>query len=59
MGQFGSKGGLKRLVPIRISREDIRKSIRVPLPAQTGGVHQDTRRPSRQEQKIALRRNEW
>jgi hypothetical protein len=59
MGQFGSKGGLKRIAPIRISREEIRKSFRVPLPAQTGGVHQDSRRKSRQEQKVALRRGEW
>ena len=59
MGQFGSKGGLKRIAPIKISREEIRKSIRVPLPAKTGGVHHDTRRKSRQEQKAALRRGEW
>jgi hypothetical protein len=58
MGQFGSKGGLKRIAPIRISREEIRKSIRVPLPVQTGGRHKDARRKSRQEQKIALRRGE-
>ncbi len=59
MGQFGFKGGLKRIAPIRISREEIRKSIRIPLPAQTGGIHKDTRRKSRQEQKVALHRGEW
>lgn len=58
MSRSGSQRDSKRIAPILISREEIRKSIRVPLPLQTGGRHKDTRRKTRQEQKIAFRRGE-
>jgi hypothetical protein len=41
--------------PLVIRRRDVMKSIRIPLPKQTGGRHKDVRRISRQNQKITLR----
>jgi hypothetical protein len=52
------KADPKKIAPIVISRAEIRSSIRIPLPRQTGGRHKDVRRRSRQEQKIALGRGE-
>lgn len=59
MGQFDSKGGLAKLAPLKISREEIRKSIRVPLPSKTGGAHKTKNRRSRQEEKASLRKGDW
>lgn len=59
MGRFSSKSDLKKIAPILISREEIRKSLRVPLPSKTGGIHKDERRIPRQKQKINLRKGEW
>lgn len=41
---------------LRISMKEIRKGVRIPLPVKTGGRHNDLRKVSRQEQKIALRK---
>jgi hypothetical protein len=43
---------------VRISGKEVRASIRLPLPKQTGGRHRDRRDVSRQKQRIALRRGE-
>ncbi len=42
-----------------ISMREVRKGIRLPLPVQTGGVHKDTKRTSRQNGKISIRRGKW
>ena len=50
---------MKKPKPITISAREIFDSLRKPLPKQTGGVHKDQRKKSRQEQKVILRRGEW
>ena len=53
---------MKKIQPIRISRKEVLASVRIPLPAKTGGRHKDRRDVSRQQQKINLARDvrrEW
>lgn len=53
---------MKKIQPIRISRKEVLASVRIPLPAKTGGRHKDRRDVSRQKQKINLTRDmrsEW
>lgn len=50
---------MKKVKPITISAREVFDSLRKPLPKQTGGVHKDQRRQSRQQKKVDLRRGEW
>ena len=50
----------KEGISFTISGEEIRKGMRIPLPAQTGGRHKDRRRKTRQELKVNFKKKgEW
>ena len=44
---------------LKISMAEVRKSIRFPLPKQTGGRHKDRRDVPRQEMRHRLKKGDW